>query len=131
MTGCCKTEESFLVINYEAFQIPWRLKSLSVLDFYTNVQIQRLLREINKGLAKLGPRLVPVIKIINESERAKGALLDYAGGKMLTKQELVTFILIVLNEMLEADLKNVYLLSNVPPKLKSYESLLFPALKMN
>ena len=49
------------------------------------------LREINKGLAKLGPRLVPVIKIINESERAKGALLDYAGGKMLTKQELGDF----------------------------------------
>jgi GH24 family phage-related lysozyme (muramidase) len=49
------------------------------------------LREINKGLAKLGPRLVPVIKIINESERAKGALLDYAGGKMITKQELGDF----------------------------------------
>lgn len=49
------------------------------------------LREINKGLAKLGPRLVPVIKIINETERAKGALLDYAGGKMLTKQELGDF----------------------------------------
>ena len=42
-------------------------------------------------MAKLGPRLVPVIKIINESERAKGALLDYAGGKMLTKQELGDF----------------------------------------
>jgi hypothetical protein len=40
------------------------------------------LRIVNKDLDGLSEELVPVIKIINESTRAKGALLDFAAGKM-------------------------------------------------
>lgn len=40
------------------------------------------LRIVNKELDGLSEELVPVIKIINESTRAKGALLDFAAGKM-------------------------------------------------
>jgi hypothetical protein len=40
------------------------------------------LRIIGKDLDELSQRLVPVIKIINESTRAKGAMLDFAAGKL-------------------------------------------------
>jgi len=40
------------------------------------------LRIVNKELDGLSEELVPVIKVINESTRAKGALLDFAAGKM-------------------------------------------------
>ena len=40
------------------------------------------LRNVDKSLGNLAERLVPVIKIINESERAKGTLLDYGAGKL-------------------------------------------------
>ncbi len=43
------------------------------------------LREINKGLGTLAERLVPVIQIINESARAKGALLDFGANKFAEK----------------------------------------------
>jgi hypothetical protein len=40
------------------------------------------LRIVNKELDGLSEELVPVIKIINESTRAKGVLLDFAAGKL-------------------------------------------------
>jgi len=40
------------------------------------------LRVINKELDGLSKELVPVIKVINESTRAKGVLLDFAAGKL-------------------------------------------------
>jgi hypothetical protein len=40
------------------------------------------LRNVNKSLGNLSEALVPVIKIINDSSRAKGALLDYGAGKL-------------------------------------------------
>lgn len=40
------------------------------------------LRIVNKELNSLSEELVPVIKIINESTRAKGVLLDYAKGDL-------------------------------------------------
>jgi hypothetical protein len=46
------------------------------------------LRVIDKDLGKMQEDLVPVIKAINESDRAKGILLDYASGQMLTKDEI-------------------------------------------
>jgi len=49
------------------------------------------LRVIDKDLGNLQESLVPVIKIINESDRAKGVLLDYAAGNMLTKQQIYDF----------------------------------------
>lgn len=49
------------------------------------------LRVIDKDLGNLQESLVPVIKIINESDRAKGVLLDYAAGKMLTADEVFRF----------------------------------------
>lgn len=49
------------------------------------------LRVIDKDLGSLQESLVPVIKIINESDRAKGVLLDYAAGNMLTKKQIFDF----------------------------------------
>jgi hypothetical protein len=46
------------------------------------------LRVIDKDLGKMQESLIPVIKAINESDRAKGILLDYASGQMLTKDEI-------------------------------------------
>jgi len=40
------------------------------------------LRNVNKSLGNLAEALVPVVKIINDSTRAKGALLDYGAGKL-------------------------------------------------
>ena len=40
------------------------------------------LRTTNKELGNLAERLVPVIKIINDDTRAKGALLDFAANKI-------------------------------------------------
>ncbi|MEL0015187.1 MAG: hypothetical protein VW715_08230 [Rhodospirillales bacterium] len=40
------------------------------------------LRNVNKDLGNIAEALVPVIKIFNESERAKGVLLDYGAGKL-------------------------------------------------
>lgn len=40
------------------------------------------LRNVNKDLDSIAENLVPVIKIINDSERAKGVLLDYGAGKL-------------------------------------------------
>ena len=40
------------------------------------------LRIVNKELDGLSEELVPVIKVINESTRAKGVLLDFAAGKL-------------------------------------------------
>ena len=40
------------------------------------------LRVIQRDLGDLSESLVPVIKIINESERAKGVLLDFAAGRL-------------------------------------------------
>lgn len=49
---------------------------------------QAALLVINKELESMSKDLVPVIKIINESEKAKGAMLDYAAGKMFTDDEI-------------------------------------------
>ena len=52
------------------------------------------LTTMNKEFSELSEALIPVIKAINESERAKGALLDYAAGKMTdpdTLRRLNTF----------------------------------------
>jgi hypothetical protein len=49
------------------------------------------LRVIDKDLGNLQESLVPVIKIINESDRAKGVLLDYAAGNMLTKKQIYDY----------------------------------------
>ena len=46
---------------------------------------------VAKELADLSKELVPVIQTINQSERAKGALLDYAAGKMFTEQQIFNF----------------------------------------
>jgi hypothetical protein len=40
------------------------------------------LRNVNKSLGNLAEALVPVVKTINNSTRAKGALLDYGAGKL-------------------------------------------------
>lgn len=40
------------------------------------------LRVIQQDLGDLSESLVPVIKIVNESERAKGVLLDFAAGRL-------------------------------------------------
>lgn len=40
------------------------------------------LRNVNKSLGNLAEALVPVVKAINNSTRAKGALLDYGAGKL-------------------------------------------------
>ena len=49
---------------------------------------QAALFVVNKELESMSKDLVPVIKIINESEKAKGAMLDYAAGKMFTDDEI-------------------------------------------
>ena len=40
------------------------------------------LRVIDKDLGNLQERLIPVIKVINEDERALGVLLDFGAGKL-------------------------------------------------
>jgi hypothetical protein len=54
------------------------------------------LRTTNKELGDLSERLIPVIKIINDSVQAKGALLDYAAGKIgkkgTTREEAVALL---------------------------------------
>jgi hypothetical protein len=40
------------------------------------------LRNVNKSLGNLAEALVPVVKTINNSTKAKGALLDYGAGKL-------------------------------------------------
>lgn len=52
---------------------------------------QAALFVVGKELESMSKDLVPVIKIVNESEKAKGAMLDYAAGKMFTDQEIVDF----------------------------------------
>lgn len=49
---------------------------------------QAALFVVGKELESMSKDLVPVIKIINESEKAKGAMLDYAAGKMFTDAEI-------------------------------------------
>lgn len=49
---------------------------------------QAALFVVGKELESMSKDLVPVIKIINESEKAKGAMLDYAAGKMFTDKEI-------------------------------------------
>mgnify|MGYP001384306458 CR=1 FL=1 len=44
-----------------------------------------------KELEQLSKALVPVIKAINQSESAKGILLDYSAGKMFTEQQIFNF----------------------------------------
>lgn len=46
---------------------------------------------VGKELDSMSKELVPVIKIINESEKAKGTMLDYAAGKMFTDKEIFQF----------------------------------------
>ena len=46
---------------------------------------------VGKELESMSKELVPVIKIINESEKAKGTMLDYAAGKMFTDKEIFQF----------------------------------------
>ena len=48
----------------------------------------KALLTINKEFADLSEQLIPVAKTINESERAKGALLDYAAGKMIDPDQM-------------------------------------------
>ena len=52
---------------------------------------QAALFVVGKELESMSKELVPVIKIINESEKAKGAMLDYAAGKMFTDKEIYDF----------------------------------------
>jgi len=52
---------------------------------------QAALFVVGKELESMSKDLVPVIKIINESEKAKGAMLDYAAGKMFTEKEIYDF----------------------------------------
>lgn len=58
-----------------------RQVSLDVMGRYQRAD-ETALRIIDKDLGKLSESLVPVIKIINESTRAKGVLLDFAAGKL-------------------------------------------------
>lgn len=48
----------------------------------------KALLTINKEFSDLSEQLIPVAKTINESERAKGALLDYAAGKMIDPDQM-------------------------------------------
>ena len=48
----------------------------------------KALLTINKEFSDLSEKLIPVAKTINESERAKGALLDYAAGKMIDPDQM-------------------------------------------
>lgn len=52
---------------------------------------QAALFVVGKELESMSKELVPVIKIINESEKAKGTMLDYAAGKMFTDKEIFEF----------------------------------------
>ncbi len=58
-----------------------RQVSLDVMGRYQRAD-ETALRIIDKDLGELSESLVPVIKIINESTRAKGVLLDFAAGKL-------------------------------------------------
>ena len=49
------------------------------------------LRVIDKELSGMQEELIPVIKLVNDSDRAKGILLDYAAGYMLTAKEIFDF----------------------------------------
>ena len=49
---------------------------------------QAALLTMNKEFSDLSEQLIPVIKTINESEFAKGALLDYSAGKMTDPSKL-------------------------------------------
>ena len=48
----------------------------------------KALLTINKEFSDLSEQLIPVAKTINESEHAKGALLDYAAGKMIDPDQI-------------------------------------------
>ena len=48
----------------------------------------KALLTMNKEFSELSEALIPVVKTINESERSKGALLDYAAGKMIDSDQL-------------------------------------------
>lgn len=62
----------------------------------------------NKELDDLSERLVPVIKIINDSERAKGVMLDYGAGKLgKTRADSLTRLRKELKEDLSTEHMNV------------------------
>ncbi len=48
----------------------------------------KALLTMNKEFSDLSEQLIPVAKTINESEHAKGALLDYAAGKMIDPDQI-------------------------------------------
>ena len=50
------------------------------------------LRQINKELGGFADQLIPVMRIINENERVKGALLDYGAGRLGKIDNAVSFL---------------------------------------
>lgn len=48
----------------------------------------KALLTINKDLNDLSEQLIPIVKAINESEHAKGSLLDYAAGKLIDPRKM-------------------------------------------
>lgn len=50
------------------------------------------LREINKKIGGFAEQLIPVMRIINENERVKGALLDYGAGRLGKIDDAISFL---------------------------------------
>ena len=50
------------------------------------------LRQINKDIGEFADQLIPVMRIINENERVKGALLDYGAGRLGKIDDAVSFL---------------------------------------
>lgn len=50
------------------------------------------LRQINKDIGGFADQLIPVMRIINENERIKGALLDYGAGRLGKIDDAISFL---------------------------------------
>jgi len=50
------------------------------------------LRQINKDIGEFAEQLIPVMRIINENERIKGALLDYGAGRLGKIDDAISFL---------------------------------------
>jgi len=50
------------------------------------------LRQINKDVGGFAEQLIPVMRVINENERVKGALLDYGAGRLGNLDEAISFL---------------------------------------
>jgi len=50
------------------------------------------LRQINKDVGGFAEQLIPVMRVINENERVKGALLDYGAGRLGNLDDAISFL---------------------------------------